>query len=66
MGYIYVGSSQQAVNVTFDTASPQLVITSELCDKTCETKAYSQSRSETSKNLGETYELEFDFEDMAH
>ena len=64
MGFIYVGSSQQAVNVTFDTASPQVVITSELCDSTCQTKAYSQSKSTTSKNLGETYELEFDFEDI--
>ena len=64
MGLIFVGSSQQAVNVTFDTASPQVVITSELCDNTCQTKAYSQSKSTTSKNLGETYELEYDFEDI--
>ena len=41
MGFIHIGSSQQAVNVTFDTASPYVAVTSALCDSTCKTKAFS-------------------------
>ena len=52
MGYIYVGSSQQAVNVTFDTSSPYLAITSELCGN-CETKAFSQSKSISAVDIGD-------------
>ena len=52
MGFIHIGSSQQAVNVTFDTASPYVAVTSSLCDSSCKTKSYSQSESISSQNLG--------------
>merc|ERR1712110_351445 len=45
MGLIHIGSTQQGVNVTFDTNSPQVVVTSDLCDSTCKTKVYGQSHS---------------------
>ena len=52
MGYIYVGSSQQTVNVTFDTSSPYLAITSELCGN-CKTKSFSQSKSISALDIGD-------------
>ena len=53
MGFIHIGSSQQAVNVTFDTASPYVAVTSSLCDSTCKTKSFSQSDSFSAQNRGE-------------
>ena len=41
MGFIHFGSSQQAANVTFDTSSPYVAVTSEICDASCKTKSYS-------------------------
>ena len=52
-GFIHVGSSQKVVNVTFDTGSPYLAITSELCDATCKTKAYSPGKSISTVDIGE-------------
>ena len=51
MSEIYFGTGLNAANVTFDTSSPYLSVTSELCSN-CKSESYHPGSSKTVKNLG--------------
>lgn len=54
---LYMGSSKQRALVAFDTGSPYVTVTSDICSN-CESKAYQPALSETENNQAARWQLD--------
>jgi hypothetical protein len=61
MGEFKFGSTLTPANLTIDTGSSELVVTSELCSN-CPSRAYIPGKSKTTKDTGLEFVLDYSYE----